>query len=178
MSRTLSVEPVRSRIEAEMQSAYGRIEVLDMSWPLPLDITVIEHHPVLELSLNPAATRTAAGRFRGNGSSHRFRRLGKALFKPPGIPLHVLATYGEAYSVRCIFNERFEALRRRAEDWSPIELNACLNIHDNSIQGLLMRLAAELKSPGFASAMLVDACTTTIMAVSYTHLTLPTTERV
>ena len=118
---------------------------------------------MLELSLIPPS-KTAAGRFQVNGSTKRFTPLGRAVFKPPGVPLHALSQYDRGYSIRCVFSsKRFEELRLHAGDWDPGELTGSLDVHDKPITALLMRLAQEARAPGFASQILVEGCTTSLM---------------
>lgn len=163
-TRTLSVEPLQTRVEARLECAECRIELLDISWPKPVDITVVEHEPVLELSLSSAPASISKGRFRIEGASSRFSRLGRVIFKPRGVPLHALSNWSDPYSMRCVFSgNRFSELQLHADDWDVRELNACLDIDDASIRASMMRLAGEAKAPGFATQIFAEACTTSLM---------------
>jgi AraC family transcriptional regulator len=164
MARILSVEPLHTRLEARLESAVCRIELLDVSWPAPVDVTVVEDEPVLEFALNTAPSVISEGRFCMDGSTDRFGRLGTTMFKPGRVPLHALSTWHQPYSVRCIFSsEHFARLQPPSDQWDSRDLNACLNIHDASIDASMIRLAQEARAPGFATQMLIDACATSLM---------------
>jgi AraC family transcriptional regulator len=151
-------------VDARLEGADCRIELLAISWPRPLDVTVVEHDPVLEFAFNTTPAKISEGRFRRDGASSRFSRLGSTMFKPRGVPLHAISNWVTPYSLRCVFSsERFSELQLSGDDWDPRELNACLDIDDASINASMLRLADEARSPGFATEIFVEACTTSLM---------------
>lgn len=163
MCRTMSVEPLQSTVVAQLLSPGAQLEVLESTWPAPLDITVVESDPVVELSLIPVAPNTG-GYFSIGRNAGRFARLGPLYFKAASVPLRVRCPVGHARTLRCTLpRERSVELQLHDTDWQPAVLNAGLDIDDRGIRATLMQLANEVKDPGFASRMLIDAGMTLMM---------------
>jgi AraC family transcriptional regulator len=112
----------------------------------------------LDLSLTPRQ-QNARVCFRERWSQHRFEPLGKIFLLPPNEtfvgkgdgPNHSQAT------ILCHFHP--EPMREWFEgnlEWTDHKLKAGLNISSANIHHLLIRLAEEMKQPGFASKTLIE----------------------
>jgi len=163
MHRTLSVEPLESKIVAQLMTSGAQIEVLHTLFPAPLDITVVESSPVLEFSLRPVAPGTG-GYFGSERSGGGFARLGAVFFKAAKVPLRVICPLGTSRTLRCVLPRKLSAdLDLPGVDWHAAELSAALDIEDPEIRTALLELTNEVMNPGFASRTLVDGCLNVVM---------------
>lgn len=89
---------------------------------------------------------------------HRFERLGNVFLLPPREVMRARSDGGpDQLSVLCHMHP--EPLRKWFEGelvWTERRLEAGLDIPDENVRRLLLRLAEELRHPGFASATLVE----------------------
>lgn len=100
----------------------------------------------------------AIGRFETGGVSEEFCNIGRALFVPAGVPLRIHADGVVTNTIRCFFRQpKLEELLGEDIDQSRNRLNSCLNIKRPMVRELLLRIAREIETPGFASARLLDA---------------------
>lgn len=111
----------------------------------------------LDLSLTPRP-RNSRARYCNRWSPSRFERIGSVFVMPPGEPVHAKSDVGTVQtSVLC--NLRPEPMREWFDGdlrWSDRRLEASLDIRDPQMRNLLLRLAKELRDPGFASNMFVE----------------------
>ena len=90
--------------------------------------------------------------------SEEFSNIGRALFVPAGVPLRIRADGVVTNTIRCFFRQpKLEELLGEDIDQSRNRLNSCLNIKRPMVRELLLRIAREIETPGFASARLLDA---------------------
>jgi AraC family transcriptional regulator len=163
MQRTLSVEPLESKVVAQLMTSGAQIEVLHTLFPAPLDITVVESSPVLEFCLRPVAPGTCVyfGADRGGGG---FGRLGPIFFKAASVPLRVVCPLGNSRALRCVLPRKLSMdLELPDIDWHATELSAALDIDEPDIRAALVELANEVMNPGFASRTFIDGCLNLIM---------------
>jgi AraC family transcriptional regulator len=89
---------------------------------------------------------------------HRSEPLGSVFMVPPGESIRIAGEGGpEQTSILCLLQP--ERLREWFDDtphWSDGQLKAILDIRDDNIRQLLLRLARELREPGFASATMSE----------------------
>ena len=111
----------------------------------------------LDLCLTPRP-RNARACYIERWAPYRFERIGDLFVLPPGEPMRIKSDGGASQaSVLC--NLRQEPLRHWFDgnlEWSDRLREAGLDISDANIRRLLMRLADELRNPGFASEALVE----------------------
>lgn len=111
----------------------------------------------LDLCLTPRP-RNARARYVDRWGPHRFERIGNVFLVPPGQRMQARSDGGPTQSsILCRLNP--ESLRQWFEDdleWTDQRLAASLDIPDANVRGLLLRLAEELRHPGFASETLVE----------------------
>jgi AraC family transcriptional regulator len=98
------------------------------------------------------------------GSRAPYRRLGRLVFTPSGIPFDVRGAGGVSVAATCtIGQDRFDRITGGIE-WDDAILPSCIDIFGTSIESVLMRLVREVTEPGFASAFVVEAGGTLIAA--------------
>lgn len=113
----------------------------------------------LDLCLTPRV-RNARACFHNRWRPHRFERLGDVFMVPSGEELHTRSDGGHQLSVVCEL--RPEAIREWFDgdlQWTDRRLEANLDIKNSSIKSLLLRLAEEVRNPGFASEALTELIT-------------------
>jgi AraC family transcriptional regulator len=117
----------------------------------------------LDLCLTPRPHNTRAC-YRDHWSPQRFERIGKLMLLPPGETVQARSDGGPSQaSVLC--HLRPDAIREWFDgdlQWAHGPLEATLDIPDGPLRALLLRLADELRNPGFASAALVELMTAQI----------------
>ncbi len=111
----------------------------------------------LDLCLTPRPRNTRAC-YHTHWDPKRFEPLGNLFVVPPGESIRVTGEGGpQQVSILCLL--RPEGLREWFEGephWSDGQLKASLDIRDDNIRQLLLRLARELREPGFASATMSE----------------------
>ncbi|MET0386897.1 MAG: helix-turn-helix transcriptional regulator [Polyangiales bacterium] len=111
----------------------------------------------LDLCLTPRPPNARAC-YLEHWGPHRFERIGHLFMLPPGETMRIRSDGGPTQaSVLC--HIRPEACRQWFDGdlaWTDCRLEAALDIPDANIRQLLMRLASELRQPGFASDVLVE----------------------
>lgn len=144
-------------IEAEVRAPVATAQLVQFHLSEPAD-NVMHTADVyrLDLCLTPRP-RNARASYPDRWNPHRFERLGSVFLAPPGEPMRVRSDdVCRQSSIICQLNP--EPMRAWLDDdleWTDPGLAASLDIGDATIRGLLLRLAAEARHPGFASEMLV-----------------------
>lgn len=113
----------------------------------------------LDLCLTPRPENARAC-YRDRWNPRRFEPIGKIFMVPPGEAMQARSDgLGPSTQTSILCHLRPEALREWLEEdlqWTDRRLEASLDIVDASIRGLLLRLAHEIRYPGFASSTLVE----------------------
>ena len=111
----------------------------------------------LDLCLTPRP-RNVRACYIDRWAPHRFERIGNVFILPPREPMRIKSDGGPSQaSVIC--HLRPEPLRQWFDGdltWTERRREAGLDIADANIRRLLLRLAEEMRSPGFASEALVE----------------------
>lgn len=96
-------------------------------------------------------------RFADHWGPNRFHRAGSIFLVPPGECLHLRSLGGSQSSIICRLPPDLPA------EWMPrkpvsddAKLEAILDVHDANVHQLLVRLAKEMRSPGFAGDFLIE----------------------
>jgi AraC family transcriptional regulator len=152
-----AVQP-QMTIDAEVQTSAMVAQVVRFDLAEPADnILRDETRYWLDLSLTPRPENARAC-YSEHWNPHRFERLGKLFLVPPGETLHARSDRGSSQtSVICHLAP--DALSRWLEQdiaWSDRGLEATLNIQNDNIRGLLLRLAQEVRYPGIASDVMIE----------------------
>ncbi len=112
----------------------------------------------LDLSLTPRP-QNARACYRNHWSPHRFERLGKMFLVPPGEKLQARMDASEATQISIVCHLRPEVLNGWLGDdfeWTDRGLEASLDIQNDNVRGLLLRLVQETRYPGMASEVMVE----------------------
>lgn len=144
-------------IEAELRVPAASAQIMHFQLAPPVD-TVMTDEGVyrFDLSLTPRM-QNARACYRNRWSSQRFERLGNLFVVPPGEAMQARSDGGQQSSIVC--NLRPELVQTwfgKDLEWTDRRLQAGLDLNDSNIRRLLLRLAEEMRHPGFASEMLVE----------------------
>jgi AraC family transcriptional regulator len=156
----LNINTVMS-IDAEIRVPFVTAQLARFSVTEPTDRTLHQGEAYwLDLCLTPRPPNSRAC-YRDRWSPHRFEPLGNVFLVPPGRTLQARTDGGTPqHSILCRlqpeavgqwFGDRFE--------WTDRRLKASLDIGNANIRSLLLRLAAEMREPGFATHVLCELIT-------------------
>lgn len=145
-------------VEAELRVPAATVQLVHFQFIEPIAGALREDEEYrLDFCLTPRP-RNARACYSDHWSPHRFERLGPVFLLPPGETLQARSDGGRRQrSLVC--HLRSEAMRAWLEhdlEWTDRRLAAILDISDANIRGLLLRLAEEVRHPGFASDVLVE----------------------
>jgi AraC family transcriptional regulator len=148
-------------VDAEMSVPLATSQLVRFHVSGPADNILREDETYwLDLCLTPRP-RNARACYLDRWEPHRFERIGRVFLLPPCETMHARSDGGPTQaSVLC--HLRPEPLRQWFEselEWTDKRLEAGLDIPDVNIRRLLLRLADELRNPGFASEALVELIT-------------------
>lgn len=147
---------VTAMIEAELRADVATAQIIRFEM-LEAGSHVLRDEGVfwLDLCLTPRPNARAC--YPHRWGSQRFERIGELFFVPPGEVMHAWSECGKQMSIVCRIDP---ALISKWFDgdlqWTEERLEAALDIRDQSIHCLLMRLTREVSHPGFASEMLLE----------------------
>lgn len=151
-------------VEAELAvpSALVQLVHYDFSEP-PQSVVRMEDKIRVELSLTPRH-RTARACFADRWNSSRFERIGELFALPPTIDMTAKSDEtGSMHSIICQLElEPVIALFDELPDLSDYFLLTGLDIRDINLKRLFLRMASEVRHPGFGSRVLVDSLATQI----------------
>lgn len=149
------------KVTAEVQVPVATAQLVHMHVAEPIDIVMFDRDSYwLEMCLEPRP-RTARACYLDRWAAQRFERIGKVYLLPPGETIQTRSDGGPSHaSILC--HLRPEPMTQWFDgdlQWTGRRLEASLDIADSNIRNLLLRLAEELRHPGFASEMLVEFIT-------------------
>ena len=145
-------------IEAQLQSPLATTQLVQFEFPEPIDHRTL---PVrgyrLDLCLTPRPDNARAC-YLDHWNSRRFERLGNLFMQPAGEILHTRSDgCCRQTSLMCELNP--EPINEWFEEdlqWTDNRLLESLDLRDANIQGILLRLAQEVRQPGIASGVMVE----------------------
>jgi AraC family transcriptional regulator len=145
-------------VDAEIRVPVALTQLVRFHMTSPADNILREEHSYwLDLCLTPRP-RNARACYLDRWGPHRFERIGHVFLLPPQETLHARSDGGPTQtSVLC--HLRPESIRQWFEgdlEWTDCQLEASLDIPDVNIRRSLLRLAAEMRNPGFASEALTE----------------------
>jgi len=145
-------------VEAEIRVPMATTRLVRFHVTEPADNIMREEEAYwLDMCLTPRP-RNARACYRDHWGPHRFERIGSVFLLPPRETMQTRSDGGSPQaSILC--HLRPDAVREWFEDdlkWTDRRLAASLDIPDANIRGLLLRLAEEMRHPGFASDVLVE----------------------
>jgi AraC family transcriptional regulator len=156
--RVVNAAATLMTIDAEIRVPVATTQLVRFHMTGPADnILRDEQMYWLDLCLTPRP-RNARARYLDHWGPHRFERIGNVFMVPPGQRMQAKSD-GGAPQASLLCHLRPETLRQWFDgdlEWTDRRLAASLDIPDANIRSLLLRLAEELRNPGFASHVLVE----------------------
>jgi AraC family transcriptional regulator len=144
-----------AKVTAELLSKAVKAQVVEMLGSYDHFVPVHDVFCVV-LRLTPGPTDVRAC-YPDRWEKHRFERVGDLFVIPPGEVMHVRSDVGRTTGIACRFDPSL--LSKWFDDdleWTEWRLEAGLAVHDESIRHHMMRLAREVRHPGFASETLLE----------------------
>ncbi|TGD71134.1 AraC family transcriptional regulator [Mangrovimicrobium sediminis] len=146
------------QVDAELAVPLARAQLVRFDMHGPVD-NVMQRNDAywLDLCLTPRPDNARA-RYCDRWSPQRFERLGKVFLLPAGETVQARSDGGQRQtSILCHLNpDNVQQWFDGELSWTDQRLRASLDITETSIHGLMLRLAEELRHPGFASEALVE----------------------
>ena len=144
-------------IEAEIRVPAATVQLVRFHLAEPTNrVLRDENAHWLDLCLTPRPRNTRAC-YRDHWGPHRFEPIGDVFLAPLGEAMHVRSDCGRQASLVCQL--RPESIRNLLDgeiEWTDRRLEASLDIANPGVRNLLLRLAEEVRHPGFASDVLVE----------------------
>ena len=161
----------RLAVRTEIDLSLARVQIAQFNNPAPAENTFRADDVFwIDICLTPRRPKDCA-RYVDRWRPHRFAALGSIIALPPGETLCVRSVGGRRTSLICQLHAG--AVRQWLRDdfqFTDRRLEVCLDIANASIRSLLLRLAAELHSPGVASAELAESITLQLSIELARHL--------
>ncbi len=152
------------KVEAELTVPSAQVQLVHYQFgEAPQSVVRMEDTIRVELGLTPRH-RTARACFADRWNSSRFERIGELFALPPTIDM--TAKSDETHSMHSIICqlalEPVIALFDELPDLSDYFLLTGLDIRDLNLKRLFLRMANEVRYPGFGSRVMVDTLATQI----------------
>jgi AraC family transcriptional regulator len=155
-ARAMSGPDKTRTIVREVATRFCRVQLVSADWQAPIEFEAETAEHYLQLSLLPQPKNGLAC-FPRLWGPHRFTPMGEMFFYPPGQVLHIRADCRHQEAIACIFTP--DAAARYfdgAVEWTSSRLAAGLNIANTAIRNMLLRIAQEMRRPGFASDTYIE----------------------
>lgn len=152
-----ATEPANMFVVGEVETPMATATLVQFEFDGPMDRTTCHDDAYwLDLCVTPRVTNARA-RYRDRWGPHRFERVGPMFMTTPGEALQFRNDGGTQASIVCqLRREPVRALLGQELVTSDRQLLANLDISNDTIRGLLRRLALEIKHPGFASELMTE----------------------
>jgi len=148
----------RLTVESEVRVPQGTAQLVHLNAAVPTDLVMLDRDTYwLDLSLTSRSPNARAC-YRDHWPAHRYRRLGKVFLLPPGETVQMCSdgTLSESCVVCHLKPEAMLEGFDAPLEWTDRRLEAGLDIPEATIRDLLLRLAREMRQPGFASQALIE----------------------
>src|SRR5271155_2284874 len=145
---------VGGAVEIEVSCARAVVQINNYHWPEPHEAHYKSDIAIVNMPLSRQSAALEGAYL--EASSPKLRRVGDILFMAPNYTLHSRWQNGSQRSLCVGFNTfAFDSVPEI--DWLDPELFASLDVRSAEVRGLLLKLANEMLTPGFASDLLIDA---------------------
>jgi AraC family transcriptional regulator len=167
--------PVAIEVEAEATVQFAQVKLVRYHFPVPPQGTMLLDGRLFVGMCLASNHSTARARYCDRWGSKRFERLGDVYVMPPNLTLHVCSDETlPLTSLICYLDGRdltglYDVLSSKMSDRL---LMANLDVRDASVRQVMLRLAGELRNPGVASMLLVDALTRQLWVELYRYSAL------
>jgi AraC family transcriptional regulator len=146
------------KVGVEVRVPVATAQLVQLHVSEPTDLVMMDRDAYwLELCLEPRP-HNARACYLDHWPPARFERIGKIYFLPPGETIRTRTDGGPSHaSVLChIRSEPMNQWFDGGFKWTDRCFEASLDIADANTRNLLLRLAEEMRHPGFASSMMVE----------------------
>lgn len=148
----------QARIEGELRAPTATAQLIHFHLAQPADdVLRADGAYWFDLCLTPRP-RNARVCYPKRWDAHRFQRLGHVFLVPPS-EVALMRSDDCVHQASLVLRLLPEPLRAAFGDdleWTDRRLEASLDIANPNIRSLMLRLAEEIRHPGFASQMLVE----------------------
>lgn len=151
-----SVEAFTER-ETRVSNATLRIEWFDIHESVKS--VQLTDAAVVDMSITPRPPNACAS-YVGRFSPSHFEPLGRLFYIPPDLPVCILSGPGRTRSLRCSFDR--SAFPDPMPQVSECRLPETLHVASQTISQMCGRILAEMETPGFASAIVIEAMSNVI----------------
>ncbi|HTZ70700.1 MAG TPA: AraC family transcriptional regulator [Acetobacteraceae bacterium] len=155
-TEVLNFASLPSHVEVDRPITLGRVRFYRTAWSKKIDVTVTPRHHWLHLSLL-TPTYTSVCRFPDYWEPQHAEHVGVLHFLPAGQTVQFKSDCRRQISIACAFDP--VAIQEWLGDrdcWTEKLLKSSLDIDNPTVRGLLLKLGAELRSPGFASGAMIE----------------------
>lgn len=148
-------------VQAEVSVAGADVQLIHYRFPEPPESTVRLGKVRVELHLT-SNHRSARANFSDRWRSQRFERMGNMYVLPPSFTTRVRSEEtAPLTSIACFLDlSNVLAMCENPPHLNDRTLLAGLDIRDPTVEQLLLRLARELRHPGFGSKLLIESIVT------------------
>lgn len=158
MARSQASANALMTLDAEIRVPAATVQLARFHVHEPADsIRAVSDSYWLDLCLSPRP-QNARACYRDRWGPHRFERIGKLMLLPARETVQARSEGGPSQaSVLCHLEP--QALQHWFDgelQWTDQRLEAALDIPDPHLRALLLRMAEELRQPGFASLALIE----------------------
>lgn len=157
-------------IEAEVSIGLGRVQLIREFWNEPIDVSGTTNEHRLELTLLPSPN-SARCCFPDHWGPHRFEPMGQMFLLPARHSIHAVSDCRRQDSIVCGFDpSSVAAWFDDGLKWTDGRLQGALDITNNSIRSLLLRVGEEVRNPAFASTTMIELMAVQIAIELSRHL--------
>lgn len=143
-------------VENALESNGFRLELRRYAWPRPNEFIHQVDRPVFGFVVD-AEPFADDSRPLNSGRQSDFSTFGNLSFTPANVPFEVRGSGGDALLMAFEVPQLVLDRLLPGADWDMVDLRLCSNIRDSRIDVVLERLLPELRQPGFASDIMLEA---------------------
>jgi AraC family transcriptional regulator len=168
--RTARADVGQVRSEATFSNAVAQVSLMRSELSRPVDVILDPGQACsLDFCLSARESYTEL-RFSDIWHSERFEPAGRLIMRPPGQPIQIRSAPGSQRAISCRLQRRdCVAFFESGIQWSDLLRSASVDVDSNTLKMLLLRLALEMASPGFASELLCEALIIEILVELQRH---------
>ena len=146
-------------------------QLRDYQWDQPREDAWDAPFHLIDFSLTPRP-RPAWAPFL-DGRSNVRKPLGRIMFIPAGLQIRSGAASGTQRSLSCFLGPTLlDDLLPHAPAWSETALEEALHLSSSEVEWLLLRIDQELRQPGFATRVMLEATASALAVALIPHFAL------
>jgi len=157
--------------DLELPTAQLRIRQYDFREPVESVVTLEAGRSYFNMCLD-ARTPGSCGSYQGAFGPKEYEPMGRVIFVPAGLPLHARIGVGRQWDFQCLFSaEACEHVNAAA--WDRERLRESLHVRNASLIALSERIVAEMRTPGFASSIVIESLCSVVAIDLIRHFSAP-----